>query len=128
MSMTTKKTIFIDSAAGGNITLGSESRLDGTWYVTNPKGTWSDVNKKTDICSMTDNYELFFDNLKPVTYKYIDGTSGRMHTGFIAQEVNAALACANIKSNDFAGLVISERGSANEVWALRYEEFISLNT
>ena len=69
-----------------------------------------------------------FDNLRPVTYKYNNGTSNRLHTGFIAQEVQEALDKANINSKDFAGLVIFDRDTENELWTLRYEEFIALNT
>lgn len=105
-----------------------EGYLKGTWSVDNPKDTWSDRNKKNSIISIKDNYELLFDNLYPVLFKYNEGTSGRLHMGFIAQEVQQALNMANISSQDFAGLVIHERNTNNEVWGLRYEEFIPLNT
>ena len=115
-------------AGGTGITMGSSGMLSGTWYVDNPKGTWSDINKKKEIESMSETYDLFFDNLVPSTYKYIDGTSNRRHTGFIAQKVEEALSVASIDTQDFAGLMIVDRGTENEVWTLRYEEFISLNT
>ena len=60
--------------------------------------------------------------LKPKRYKYNDGTSNRFHTGLIAQEVEQALAAAEIDTSDFAGFIkTSENGCY-----LRYEEFISL--
>ena len=88
----------------------------------------SDINKKHEISTLSSKYSTLFDNLHPVTYKYNDGTSGRLHTGFIAQEVDEALQNANIDSKDFAGLVIFDRGTEKEEWTLRYEEFIALNT
>ena len=69
-----------------------------------------------------------FDNLKPVTYKYNDGTSDRLHTGFIAQEVNEALNIAKIDTKDFAGLVVENLDTGDELWSLRYGEFVALNT
>ena len=88
----------------------------------------SDVNKKHEISTLSSQYSTLFDNLRPVTYKYNDGTSDRLHTGFIAQEVQEALDKANIDSKDFAGLVIFDRDTENETWTLRYSEFIALNT
>jgi chromosome segregation ATPase len=55
--------------------------------------------------------------LQPKAYKYKDGTSGRIHTGFIAQECRD-LFCPNwgvyVQNGDSIGL--------------RYEEFVSLNS
>ena len=64
----------------------------------------------------------------PVTYKYNYGTSDRLHAGFIAQDVDNALSIAQISTKDFAGLVISDKDTEDELWTLRYEEFIALNT
>lgn len=105
-----------------------EGYLKGTWSVDSPKDTWSDINKKNSIGFINNSYEIFFDNLKPKIFKYNEGTSDRFHTGFIAQEVQQALNIANISTQDFAGLVIHCRNTDSELWGLRYEEFISLNT
>ena len=69
-----------------------------------------------------------FDNLLPIKYKYNEGTSGRYHTGFIAQEVNAALDKAKLSTQDFAGLTIQNPNTKDELWGLRYSEFIAINT
>ena len=112
----------------------SSGKIVGTWTVTgtlkgNSSGTIvSDVNKKNTIQLIDEQYSLAFDNFHPVTYKYNDGTSDRLHTGFIAQEVKKALDTANISTKDFAGLVIFDQGESTEEWTLRYEEFIALNT
>lgn len=116
----------------GNITLTpvDEGNLDGgTWKVKGSAiATTSDINKKNSITTLPEEYSILFDNLHPVTYKYNDGTSDRLHTGFIAQEVAEALAAAGIPTKDFAGLVISDPDTEDESWYLRYEEFIALNT
>ena len=44
-----------------------------------------------------------FRGLKPVSYKLINGTSGRTHTGFIAQDVEEAMRAAGLTNMDFAG-------------------------
>lgn len=105
-----------------------EGYLKGTWSVDTPKDTWSDINKKNSISFIGDKYEIFFDNLNPKLFKYNEGTSNRFHTGFIAQEVQQALNIANISTQDFAGLVIHFRNTDSELWSLRYEEFVSINT
>lgn len=113
----------------GNITLTSNNgNLQGTWKLNGSAAITSDINKKNSIITLPEEYSVLFDNLHPVTYKYNDGTSDRLHTGFIAQEVAEALAAAGIPTKDFAGLVISDPDTEDESWYLRYEEFIALNT
>lgn len=107
---------------------GNTGKLLGDWIDKSSIGVVSDANAKHEINPLSINYSKFFDSLIPCTYKYNDGTSGRIHTGFIAQEVKQALDIANISTKDFAGLVIAGAGTETEEWALRYEEFIALNT
>lgn len=105
-----------------------DGHLIGTWIGSVGSATSSDVNLKNSIEVLPSEYENIIDYLRPVRYKYNDGTSNRYHTGFIAQEVSEALNASNVASKDFAGLVISNQGGTDEMWALRYEEFIALNT
>ena len=109
---------------------GTIGRLRGNWYKGSNGSTAvsSDINKKNSIVNLEDSYSILFDNLQPVTYKYNDGTSNRLHTGFIAQQVKDALDKANISTQDFAGLVILNKDTEQADWYLRYEEFIALNT
>ena len=83
----------------------------------------SDAKAKNTISEITPAYEQLFDALKPVTYKYNNGTSDRLHTGFIAQDVEQAVYSAGLTTKDFAGICIEA-----DSYALRYEEFIALNT
>lgn len=99
----------------------------GTWYGTSSFPITSDKNKKHEIQTIQENYSIFYDELLPVLFKYNDGTSNRLHAGFIAQDVEEALQKAEISTQDFAGLVISQENEQQNYY-LRYEEFISLNT
>jgi hypothetical protein len=44
----------------------------------------SDIRLKNSIEHLSEKYELFFNAMQPVRYKYNDGTSNRFHTGFVA--------------------------------------------
>lgn len=91
----------------------------------------SDERIKCDICQFDKNYEEMFESLCPVTFKYINGTSGRKHFGFIAQQVLESAISAGLTSNDIAAYVSSNINSDNPenyTLGLRYSEFISLNT
>ncbi|MBR7082324.1 MAG: tail fiber domain-containing protein [Oscillospiraceae bacterium] len=88
----------------------------------------SDRRKKHAIeYDEIERYEALFDSLKPVRYKYNDGTSDRYHTGFIAQDVEESLKEAGLSTTDFAGFVKSPAEDGYD-YGLRYEEFIALNT
>ena len=103
----------------------------GNSYSTSAVSISSDINKKNNISYFSEKYELFYDNIQPTTYKYNNGTSNRIHSGFIAQQINKSLIEANLNSYQFAGLVIDKyeiNGEEKEDWYLRYEEFIALNT
>ena len=96
------------------------------YYITD--SSLSDVRFKKDIVEYSDKYEIFYDSLKPVKYKYINGTSDRFHTGFIAQEVVEALETSGLTTQDFAGVMLTYPGEEDECWRLRRDEFVSLNT
>ena len=94
----------------------------------------SDARLKNTISYNLDQYEKFFLSLKPTRFKYNDGTSGRLHLGFIAQEVEEAMLDAGLTAMDLAALVkspvqeITEDGITDFRYGLRYGEFVALNT
>lgn len=118
---------------GGGVYLGSS----GSTAIT------SDENLK-NLFDITDDYERFFNNLNPRLYIYKDTESKkyhRKHIGFGARAVKDSLEKAGLTTEDFAGImidkeiVISSDESGNdkdvkydELYSLRYEEFIALNT
>lgn len=110
-----------------------QANLAGTWTSDAAVAVTSDADKKHEIRDITEAYGVIFDNLKPRLYKYNDGTSNRIHVGFIAQEVEAAILAAGLTTQDFAAFVRAEvpnveTGETETVCMLRYEEFIALNT
>ena len=107
---------------------GHENTLVGTWYCNGSVINSSDRNAKNSIADIDEKYSLLFDALRPRMYKYNDGTSGRLHSGFVAQEVDEAATAAGISRSEFAAVCISESGTKKESWGLRYEEFVALNT
>lgn len=91
----------------------------------------SDLNYKTDIEYGLSDYDELFDRLRPATYRFIDGQSGRRHMGMVSQDIEELLASLGISSNDFAAFVKSpvndeETGEVGYRYSLRYEEFIPL--
>ena len=93
-------------------------------YINGTAVSTSDKRKKKFIKALPDKYVEFFRKLRPVIFKYKNGTSGRYHTGFIAQEVEKAMIEEGVTSEEFGGLVIQKDGK----YGLRYEEFIAIQT
>lgn len=85
----------------------------------------SDRNKKKNIYYGLEAYDGFFDGLKPVSYKFIDGK--RTHIGLISQDVEDGLESNSLTAMDFAGFCkdLNEDGSGYD-YALRYDEFVAL--
>lgn len=96
-------------------------------------GDWSDKRIKNSISYDVNKYEDFYMQLKPSFYKMNNSRSDRYHVGFIAQDVEEALAVVNLSTQDFAGIVIENRTDPGvyglcDARHLRYYEFIALNT
>ena len=110
------------------ISLGTSSKqfknIYGQNIYVNGTAVSSDARKKEDISPLDWRYDEFFKSLKPVSFKYKDGTSGRKHTGFIAQEVEEAAEKAGLTDKDLAVVVKDPEGS----YYLRYEEIIAVQT
>ena len=98
-------------------------RLSGQWRTDSGTPIDSDRRLKRNIERLTNNYDLFFDNLMPSRYQIIKLNDKMFHTGFIAQDVEQALIQSGLNLQDFAGL-----NTSGPYYALGYEEFIALNT
>lgn len=108
---------------------------NGGLFIDEEFNVGSDRRLKTEIQYAMDKYEKFFMLLKPTRYQLRAGTSGRYHTGFVAQDVESALKESGLSTGDFAGLTITPVEEVNPkdgiddfYYRLRYGEFISLNT
>lgn len=86
----------------------------------------SDREKKKDISYELAQYDALFDRLRPACYRLKDGTSGRIHTGLIAQDVERALTACGLDGSAFAAFVRSPREEGGADYGLRYEELTAL--
>lgn len=86
----------------------------------------SDFNVKHTISDINEIYSKLFDKLRPVTYKFNNGTSGRIHMGLIAQELKQSLDEIRISSNDFATYCEWKDKDDNLTCGIRYVELIAL--
>ena len=100
----------------------------GTWWYKSGEIHSSDARLKNTITPLSTSYDSLFDNLNPVTFKYNDGQSDRLHTGFIAQEVVAAIEIAGLTTKDFAAVCQENPSDPESKWGIRYGEIGSLNT
>jgi hypothetical protein len=123
----------------------STGRWSSVWAINGVIQT-SDMNKKNSIRELDDRYLQFAKLIIPKSFKMNEGTSGRVHIGFIAQEIETAMAECGITDKEFAGLIKSpiyakklidkddntlyEYDTTSDIigydYALRYDEFIPL--
>lgn len=131
---------FIISANGGNNALYLQANtthvladftIHGTAKFASGGAITSDARLKNSISNLADDsrYETLFNLLRPVSYKYNDGQSGRTHMGFIAQELKQALEEAGFTTKEIAAYVefASEaEGLDGYECTIRYEEIIPM--
>ena len=126
---------------GGVVRLYTTATSDGGVFLGSSGSTavTSDENLK-DLYDIDDRYTDFFNKINPVLYKYKIGH--RTHLGFGAQSVEKALLESGLTTEDFAGIIkevnvdlpddmpLAPNGKTHfdELYSLRYEEFIALNT
>lgn len=104
--------------------LGSPNFVWSAIYCSTNELNGSDRNIKNSIEALPEKYVRMFDLVEPKRYKLNSGTSGRFHTGFIAQEVEDAMRACGINSQEFAGWAAAKRKDGSETYFLRYSEFI----
>lgn len=82
----------------------------------------SDRNLKYDFKEFDERYDVLYDLLKPYSYKFIDGESGRSHSGFVSQDVEEALQLAGLTALDFAGFCKDIKQKSVVVTPAEYDE------
>lgn len=97
-------------------------KLWGTWWAANAIESASDARVKNSIEYLDERYEKVFDRLQPRRFRYNYDKSSKFHTGFIAQDVEKAVAEAGLTNDDLGAIAIDGEGN----YALRYSELISL--
>lgn len=136
-----KKTVYVPGDGNdGVISLGSGGRKWAQVYAATGTINTSDKKQKKNIEDMSDQQAELFNGLRPVTYKMISGTSDRTHYGFVAQDIEDSLSGLGLTGQDFAGFckdikvddngnpILDNDGNVVYDYALRYSEFIALNT
>lgn len=108
--------------------LGTASKRWGAVYATNGTIQTSDRNLKHDIEDLPDKYVTMFDHIRPRRFKMNEGSSGRYHVGYIAQEVEEAMAVAGIDSLEFGGFVKDVDDDGTDIYMLRYDEFNAIHS
>lgn len=117
----------VDPPSNNGTSIGTSTRKINNLYATNIYGSVADSSDrrlKKSIKTLGHKWLNFFYRLRPTSFKYKDGESGRTHTGFIAQEVEEAAKDAGIERQDIAAIVVDEDGR----YYLRYEELIAVQT
>lgn len=91
-----------------------------TLHMSSGGTTTSDRRLKKEITSL-DGCAEFLDKLRPVQYKYVDNTSNRMHWGFLAQDVRAAV------GSDEYGVwgILSGKDDPNGIQHIRTDELVA---
>lgn len=106
--------------------LGSRNFVWDAIYCSTNELNGSDRNIKNSIEALPEKYVRMLELVEPKRYKLNSGTSGRFHTGFIAQEVEDAMRACGINSQEFAGWAAAKREDGSETYFLRYSEFIPI--
>lgn len=83
----------------------------------------SDQREKNSIEELPDAYVDMLDKLTPLRFRYND-KGDRYHVGFVAQDVDRALAESGMDREDFGGFVDLNRDGSH--LGLVYDEFIGL--
>lgn len=112
--------------ADNRYNLGAPNFVWSAIYCSTNELNGSDRNIKNSIEELPEKYVRMFELVEPKRYKLNSGTSGRYHTGFIAQEVEAAMQKCGITSQEFAGWAAAKRKDGSETYFLRYSEFIPI--
>ena len=116
----------IRPGSAGGYSCGTSSRPWSDVYADNGTIQPSDENQKNSIEPLPEKYLTMLDQLAPKRYKLNDGTSGRYHVGFIAQDVEQAMTLAGIDSMEFGGWIQDVDDEGNTIYMLRYNEFIAI--
>lgn len=135
----------VDGDKTGYVQLGASDARFKYVYCVQSAMTTSDLNAKRDLTDIDDRYIELFDLIKP--YAYYFKTGDRVHTGFISQYVEEAMAKVGLTAEELAFFckdhkveyiydenghligeekIYDENGNPVYVYSLRYEEYIAI--
>ena len=107
---------------------GTSAAVWSDMYTYNSPSVTSDRNQKHSIEVLPDKYLRMLLELPVYRFKMNDGTSDRYHVGYVAQDVEEYMDKHGIDSLEFAGFVKDVDEDGNEIYMLRYEEFMAIHT
>lgn len=116
----------ITPSRAGSASCGTAAYPWSDVYAETGEVSTSDETLKNSIEPLPDKYVTMLDQIMPKRYKINNGTSGRYHVGFIAQDVELAMALAGVDALEFGGWIKDEDQSGNPIYMLRYTEFIAI--
>lgn len=94
------------AAGDGSLNLGNGSHRWAVVYAKTGSINTSDRNEKNTIADIDpEQAEKLIMGLKPSTFKFNDGTSGRTHWGLISQDIEELLPQIGMSDLDFAGFI-----------------------
>ena len=97
-------------AGDGTINLGASNHRFATVFAKTGSINTSDRNEKNTIADIDpEQAEKLIMGLKPSTFKFNDGTSGRTHWGIISQDIEELLPQIGMTDMDFAGFIKSPK-------------------
>lgn len=100
--------------------------VDGTIYGTVSGSGSSDQRLKTNIDYSLDKYKQFFNDLKPVSFKYKSSEKDNSQLlGFIAQDIQQNILNNNLQNNGIIGTFTQD---GKEYLNVNYYSIIALNT
>ena len=143
--------LCLHASSNGLYSFGNSTARWASIYSTNGTIQTSDATRKEHITALGEKQLAFFEKLRPVSYKLKSGfddaeNHDRLHYGFIAQEVEQAMGECGITAMEFGGLCkdkevvlaktlnedgtesVASKGTGADIYSLRYQEFIALNT
>lgn len=104
---------------------GPNAVCKGRWsFDSSPSGV-SDRRAKNNIVELSNDFDAFFDALKPVRFFY-NNDPGKTHVGYIAQDVEEA-AQANL-AEEYSDVFYKTPSGGSPQYSLYYNDFIALNT
>ena len=97
----------------------------GRWSFDNSPAGVSDRRAKNNITELTNDFDAFFDALKPVRFVY-NNDPGKTHVGYIAQDVEEAAKKNLVK--EYSDVFYKAPSDGLPQYSLYYNDFIALNT
>lgn len=137
----------IQPYASQNVNLGLADKRWMNIYSNSQLNVSSDIRIKEDIEEIDERYIQLFDMIQPYSYKLVDGTSGRTHTGFLSQHVEEAMEKVGLTAKELAFFckdplykeikdedgnvigtepVLDENGNQDYFYSLCYGEYIAI--